>query len=111
MALRPKTFYRGQPGTTVTTLFNGPSVNNYYIIVKNIFIHNTSSGAVNIKLYNVESGGSAANSNKFFDADIAPNGTVLIDSSMVVESQAFLAAVAGAEDSISLNISGVEYSL
>jgi len=110
MALRPKVLYRGQPGTTDTLLYTAPSTNTFYTIVKTILIHNTTSVAVNIKLYTAPSGGTAADSNKFFDADIAANGTVMIDGSILLDFQETLRAIAGSANAITLNISGVEYT-
>ncbi len=105
--LVPTCLYRGQPGSSSTTLYTVTDSADKYAIIKNIMIHNADSVARNLELYSVASGGSVAAANKFWDADIAAGETVQIDISMVLGRNETLRAIAGSASAVTLIVSGV----
>lgn len=105
--LLPAVLYRGQPGATSTTLYTVTNTAGKYAIIKNIVVHNPTADIESIELYSVASGGSAADANQFFGAEIEAGETVMFDLSMVLGQNETLRAVAGSASSITVIVSGV----
>lgn len=105
--LVPKCLYRGQPGTSSTTLHTVTDAADEFTIVKNITIHNTDDAEQSIELYSVASGGSASAANKFFDGTIDAGKTVMIDCTIVLERNETLRAISSEASTVTLIVSGV----
>ena len=106
-----KNLYRGQPGTSIGTLYTVTNTNDYYTIVKNIIICNTTNNAANFDLHAVASGGTAGATNQVFsDFVVQGDETVSIDVSMVMAKNETLQALQVTSGALTLTISGVEYT-
>ena len=106
-----KNIYRGQPGTSIGTLYTVTNTNDYYTIVKNIIVCNTTNTTATFDLHTVATGGTAAATNQVF-SDFAVQGdeTVSIDVSMVLAKNETVQALQVTSGALTLTVSGVEYT-
>ena len=106
-----KNLYRGQPATSIGTLYTVTNTNDYYTIVKNIIVCNTTNTTATFDLHTVASGGTAAATNQVF-SDFAVQGdeTVSLDVSMVLAKTATVQALQVTSGALTLTVSGVEYT-
>ena len=106
-----KNLYRGQPATSIGTLYTVTNTNDYYTIVKNIIVCNTTNTTATFDLHTVASGGTAAATNQVF-SDFAVQGdeTVSIDVSLVLAKNETIQALQVTSGALTLTISGVEYT-
>ena len=106
-----KNLYRGQPATSIGTLYTVTNTNDYYTIVKNIIVCNTTNTTPTFDLHTVASGGTAAATNQVF-SDFAVQGdeTVSIDVSMVLAKNETVQALQVTSGALTLTVSGVEYT-
>ena len=106
-----KNLYRGQPATSIGTLYTVTNTNDYYTIVKNIIVCNTTNTTATFDLHTVASGGTAAATNQVF-SDFAVQGdeAVSIDVSMVLAKNETVQALQVTSGALTLTVSGVEYT-
>ena len=106
-----KNLYRGQPATSIGTLYTVTNTNDYYTIVKNIIVCNTTNTTATFDLHTVATGGTAAATNQVF-SDFAVQGdeTVSIDVSMVLAKNETVQALQVTSGALTLTVSGVEYT-
>jgi hypothetical protein len=106
-----KSLYRGQPATSIGTLYTVTNTNDYYTIVKNIIVCNTTNTTATFDLHTVASGGTAGVTNQVF-SDFAVQGdeTVSIDVSMVLAKNETVQALQVTSGALTLTVSGVEYT-
>lgn len=108
--LQPVNMYRGQPGSTSTTLYTAPSTAGSYAIVKEVVICNTDVEDLTIDLHTVENAGSVADDRKLLSAALIPTGaTVVFGFNTVLEANETIRATAEQASEITLTISGVEF--
>lgn len=108
MALAPAVLYRGQPGTSSTTLYTVTNTAGKYAILKHIAINNVTNNIVYISFANVASGGSESDANRFMKEVAVPaNGFIYVDLTMVLGQNESLRATAGTASAITLIVSGV----
>jgi|TARA_Y100000310_G_scaffold43983_1_gene40915 hypothetical protein len=109
--LTAKNLYRGQPGTSIATLYTVTNTTDYHTIVKNIIICNTTDTAATLDMYTVASAGTAAAANQIFsDFTVEGDETVSIDLSLVLAQNETLQALQGTSAALTLTISGVEHT-
>ena len=106
-----KNLYRGQPATSIGTLYTVTNTNDYYTIVKNIIVCNTTNTTATFDLHTVASGGTAAATNQVF-SDFAVQGdeTVSIAVSLVLAKNETIQALQVTSGALTLTICGVEYT-
>jgi hypothetical protein len=106
-----KNLYRGQPATSIATLYTVTNTNDYYTIVKNIIVCNTTNTTATFDLHTVATGGTAAATNQVF-SDFAVQGdeTVSIDVSLVLAKNETVQALQVTSGALTLTVSGVEYT-
>ena len=106
-----KNLYRGQPATYIGTLYTVTNTNDYYTIVKNIIVCNTTNTTATFDLHTVASGGTAAATNQVF-SDFAVQGdeTVSIDVSLVLAKNETVQALQVTSGALTLTVSGEEYT-
>ena len=100
----PKAMFRDRLAAAGTTLYTTPAAKS--AIVKNIVVKNTTAGAVLAALYSVESGGAVADDRMFFESTIPAGEQVFIDCSIVLEAGDSVEGSAGADNSITVTMSG-----
>lgn len=109
MALTPKNLYRGQPGTSNTTLYTAPNTVGKYAIVKEVIACNTDSVDRSLWFFSVASGGSASTNNVILDtANVPAKTTVFFEMSTVLAQNESIQAKASSAATITLTVSGVE---
>lgn len=108
MPLAPSVLYRGQPGTSSTTLYTVTNTAGKYAIIKHITITNVTALPVYINLANVPSGGTESDANRFMKNTVVPaEGFIYVDLSMILGQNESLRATAGTASAITILVSGV----
>lgn len=101
--------YRGQPGTTVATVYTAPASTDVKLTA--ITLCNTTVTAATVTLHVVPSGGAAGVTNQLLAAMSVPgNGTVVIDTSVFMAPGDFLAALQGTASAVTVMVSGETYA-
>jgi len=99
LANKVKKIFGGTPGTTSTTLYTTPASTK--TIVKSLIISNSTTVEATITAKFAEIG--LINAYK-----VAPNDTVVLDLSLVLEAGESITALQGTVGSVNVHISGVE---
>lgn len=99
MANTAKKLYAGTPGTTSTTLYTAPASTK--TIVKSVVIGNTTGTNATLTVNFAGIGLINAYS-------VAPNDTVVIDLSLVLETGETITALQGTSSALNVHVSGVE---
>jgi hypothetical protein len=101
--------YRGQPTTSNTTLYTVPGSTDAKIA--SITICNTTTTAATLTLSVVQSGGTAGVTNQIMAAYSVPaSATVIIDSSVYMNTGDFVAGLQGTTSALTVTISGETYA-
>lgn len=101
--------YRGQPGTTNTTLYTVPASTS--VKLGSIVVCNTTSTAATLTLSVAATGGTAGATNQILSAyTIRPNDTITIDSSVYMDAAGFIAGLQGTAAALTVTISGETYA-
>ena len=112
MAITPVNLYRGQPGTSIATIYTAGSTSGDYTIIKEILACNTDSADRYLSIYTVDdqhATPTAGTYNAILYNVLIPAGTTAFFSlSCVLEQDDFIAASASAAGTITLTVSGVE---
>lgn len=108
VTLTPKKLYKGQPGTTSTTLYTVANTVGKYAIVTHIAAANVTASAATLTMHAVPTGGSASGANMFIPGVSIPGFTVVFfDVAIVLEQDESLRALIGTASAITLTVSGV----
>jgi hypothetical protein len=101
--------YRGQPGTTIATLYTVPPSTDTKIT--SIIVTNTTVIAATITMSVVQSGGTAGVTNRIMNAlSVAANDTFAVDSPIYMNTGDFIAALQGTAAALTVTISGETYA-
>lgn len=108
MAYTPKQLYQGQPGTSYATAYTATAVS---CILREVVVANPTAGSVTLDLSVVASGGTAGVTNNIIpNAVIGGYSVVIFSFSTVMAPSGFISAKASAAASLTLTISGVEFT-
>jgi hypothetical protein len=101
--------YRGQPTTSVTTLYTVPGSTNAKI--ESIIAANTTTTPATLTLYAVPSGGTAGTTNILVPGVSVPGSSLfLIDTPSYLDAGDFIAGLQGTASALTLLISGETYA-
>jgi len=110
MALRPFSVDGAQIANSATTYY---TATNCMARVDACTITNTTSGAVTVTIYRIESGGSAGASNTILSSYSIAAGESYVVSALIgqwLETSGFIQMVASAATSLTLHLSVMEYT-
>ncbi len=109
--LTAKGLYRGQPSTSVAALYTVTNTSDYYTIVKNIIVCNTTNSTATFDLYTVPTSGTAGVTNQVFsDFTVQGDETISVDVSLVLAKDESIQASQVTSGALTLTISGVEFT-
>lgn len=101
--------YQGQPGTSVATVYTTPAATT--VKITSVVLCNTTTAAATVTLSVVPNAGTAGASNRIAAGlNIAPGGTVTLDSPIYMNAGDFIAALQGTASAITVTISGETYA-
>lgn len=107
--LASKKLYWGTPGTTEATLYTVPG--STVALVKEIVLTNVTNAVATVSLSIVNSGGTAAASNRIMQAkNIPANDLVIIACNEHMDAGDFISGLQGTSGAINVRICGVEVS-
>lgn len=107
MAMTATLLYRGQPGTTVATVYTSTGL---HTIIKQVVVANVTSSAAQLQLFNVATGGSAGVTNALIYNVSFPGASVTtFDLSQVMNSGDFIAALQGTSAALTVHVSGITF--
>lgn len=108
--LKPINMYRGYLPATTTVLYTVGGIAGSYAIVKEIMLCNTHTTPLSVSIFTADSADSGDTDNTLFQSiEIAPDHTVAIELTTVLEHDETLEASATTADEIVATVSGVEY--
>lgn len=108
MAITGKVLYRGQPGTTESTLYTVPASTT--TVITGIVLANTTATDATVSLSVVPSGGTAGAANRILEGvTVSAKSSFFIDGlSLPMATGDFISGLQGTAGAITVTISGVE---
>lgn len=109
MAFVPKRLASAQLTNTVATYYTTPAATT--TIIKQVILANVTASQATASVSLVNSGGTASTANRIAEQVVVPaNGLVILDLSQVLATGDFIAALASANTTINMRVSGMEYT-